>query len=307
MTGFGGTRPCTVLGVLNVTPDSFSDGGRYTDLRAAVRRGLEMHEQGADVVDVGGESTRPGAGRVTAAEELRRVVPVVTELVACGVTVSIDTTRTSVARAAVAAGATIVNDVSGGWADADLPRLVADTGVCYVVMHSRGPSADMAERAVYGDVVTDVVDELALSVARVGALGVRAAQVVVDPGLGFAKQPQHSWRLLRGLDRVLALGYPVLVGASRKSFLGGSPFGPARLRRDVDERDGVSAALAAIVAAAGVWGVRVHDVARTVEAVQVAAAITGAGSAAPDAWSAPWPTNGVATADTVRPPGGAAG
>jgi dihydropteroate synthase len=206
-------------------------------------------------------------------EELARVVGVVADLVAEGVPVSVDTCRRAVAEAAVAAGAVLVNDVSGGRADPSLPRFVAEAGVGYVVMHSRGTSADMQRRAHYADVAGEVVTELRRTLDRVCTAGVDPSRVVVDPGLGFAKLAAHNWELLAQLDRLAELGRPVLVGASRKSFLGGVPFGPAGIRLDVGERDNATAALSAVVAAAGVWGVRVHDVSRSVEAVQVAAAI----------------------------------
>ncbi|WP_103380829.1 dihydropteroate synthase [Pseudonocardia dioxanivorans] len=276
---------CLVLGILNVTPDSFSDGGRHRRRADAVRYGLRMWAEGADLVDVGGESTRPGAARVEPEEELARVVGVVEDLVAAGVPVSIDTSRRVVAEAAIACGAVLVNDVTGGRADPQLPRLVAETGVGYVVMHSRGPSADMQRRAHYSDVVGEVVDELGRRLDSVHASGVRPGQVVVDPGLGFAKQARHNWELLARLDRLTALGRPVLVGASRKSFLGGTPLGPDALALDVSERDTASVAVAAVAAAAGIWGVRVHDVRHTAQAVQVAAAIRGA---RPEPRSVPW-------------------
>ncbi len=265
-----------VVGVLNVTPDSFSDGRPGMTVTEAVRRGLRQLHEGADFIDVGGESTRPGSARTPLCEELRRVVPVVAELVAAGARVSIDTTRREVAEAAVAAGATLVNDVSGGRADRSLPRFVAECGVPYVVMHWRGPSIDMNDRARYIDVVSEVVHEIRSSVDAAVAAGVRPEQIIVDPGLGFAKSAQHSWQLIAHLDELAALGRPVLVGASRKSFLGGTPVGPAGLRRSVSERDGLTAVLTGILAASGVWAVRVHDVRRSVEAVQVAAAIRSA-------------------------------
>jgi dihydropteroate synthase len=263
------------MGVVNVTPDSFSDGGRHYLSAAAVAHGLALSAAGADIVDVGGESTRPGAARIDAAEEIRRAVPVVRELAAAGVAVSIDTMRAETARAAVDAGASMVNDVSGGAADADLPRLVADAGVPYVVMHWRGHSAEMQAKARYDDVVTEVRDELSARLDAVVAAGVRPDRIVLDPGIGFAKTAAHNWALLAHLDELKALGLPLLVGASRKSFLGallaagGSP-------RDTDDREAATIAVTAIVAAAGVWGVRVHEVAGNADAVRVAAAIVAA-------------------------------
>ena len=268
-----GPDRCLVMGILNVTPDSFSDGGRYHDHGSAVRHGMDLWAEGADIIDVGGESTRPGAGRVPVADEIERVVPVIGALAEAGVRVSVDTTRRVVAEAAIVAGAVLVNDVSGGQGDPDLPRFVADAGVDYVLAHSRGASTDMQERADYGDVVGEVMAELRIALEAVCAAGVDRRRVALDPGLGFAKRAEHNWQLLAGLDRLEGLGRPILIGASRKAMLGGTPFGPGSLRRDVEERDGATAAVTAIVAAAGIWAVRVHDVARTVEAVEVAAAI----------------------------------
>ncbi|TXS56246.1 dihydropteroate synthase [Streptomyces sp. t39] len=266
---------CAVMGVVNVTPDSFSDGGRWFDTTAAVKRGLDLVAQGADLVDVGGESTRPGASRVDEDEELRRVVPVVRELASEGVVVSVDTMRASVAEQAVAAGAVLVNDVSGGLADPRMVPAVAGTGAPFVVMHWRGFSEDMNSRAVYGDVVTEVVDELRARMEAVVDGGIAPERLVVDPGLGFAKAAEHDLALLAGLDRLRALGRPVLVAASRKRFLGhvlareGTP-PPAR------ERDAATAAVSAIAAHDGAWAVRVHEVRATADAVRVARAVEGA-------------------------------
>jgi dihydropteroate synthase len=265
-----------VVGVLNVTPDSFSDGGRYVDEAAAVAHGRELLADGADVVDVGGESTRPGAGRVDADEEIRRVQPVVAALAGLGAVVSIDTMRRKTAEAALAAGAQIVNDVPGGLADPDLPRLVAEHGVPYVVMHWRAHSVEMAAHAGYDDVVAEVCAALCRRMDAVVAAGVHPDQVVLDPGLGFAKQAGHNWSLLAHLDRLVALGPPVLVGASRKSFLGSLLAGPDGVPRSVEARDDASAAVTAIAAAAGVWGVRVHSVRASADAVRVAAAVRSA-------------------------------
>ncbi len=272
---WGGDTEPVVMGILNVTPDSFSDGDCWGRGEKAVGHGLELIAQGAHIVDVGGESTRPGAARVTESEELARVLPVVGPLAAAGVLVSIDTTRASVAAAALESGARMVNDVSGGLADPDMLPLVAAQGVPYVLMHSRGPSATMAQRARYADVVAEVVAELDERVRLAAAAGVDPTQVVLDPGLGFAKTAEQDWQLLTNLDRLCALGHPVLVGASRKSFLRrvvsadpGAPAGPAAARR----RDPASAATAALAVAAGAWGVRVHDVACHRDAVRVGAA-----------------------------------
>jgi len=261
-----------VVGVLNVTPDSFSDGGSFLAADAAVRHGLELHAKGADVVDVGGESTRPGAQRVSAAEELDRVLPVVTGLVAAGVPVSIDTMRASTAQAIVEAGACIVNDVSGGQADPDMYATVAALKVPFIVMHWRGHSDHMNELARYDDVVADVIAELEQRVAAAFAAGIAPDRLVIDPGLGFAKDSDHNWELLRHLDRLLEVGYPVLVGASRKRFLGALLSDEAGLPRPIDQRDAATDAISAIAATHGVWAVRVHDVCGSRDAVRVAAA-----------------------------------
>jgi dihydropteroate synthase len=270
----GIARPgrCVVMGILNVTPDSYSDGGRHGTVEAAVAHGMHMASTGADYVDVGGESTRPGAGRVAPDEELRRVLPVVAELAGLGVAVSIDTTRASVASAALAAGAVLVNDVSGGLADPAMARVVADAGVPWVLMHRRGDSRDMYAAATYDDVVADVRRELSARVDAALAAGVAAENVVVDPGLGFAKQPEHDLALLAGLDRIGALGFPVLVGASRKRFLGALLAAPDGRPRPPDQRDRATLATSVLAARAGAWGVRVHDVAGSADAVRVVAA-----------------------------------
>ncbi len=257
-----------VMGVVNVTPDSFSDGGTFLDPVDAVRAGLRMVDDGADLIDVGGESTRPGASRVVASEEMRRVLPVVAELAAAGVRVSVDTTRVSVAAAAVDAGAVLVNDVSGGH-DPDLLALVADRGVYYVLMHARGPSIDMAHRAVYRDVVAEVVEELGERLAAVIAAGIAEERVILDPGIGFAKKAEHNWALLRHLDALSQFGRPLLVGTSRKSFLGSVLADGRGASRTSDERDDATQATTAMLAAAGVWGVRVHAVRPAADAVRV--------------------------------------
>jgi dihydropteroate synthase len=271
---------CLVMGVVNVTPDSFSDGGAWFGTGAAVNRGLELAAQGADLVDVGGESTRPGAQRVSDAEELRRVIPVIGALAAAGVRVSVDTMRTRVAEAALEAGACLVNDVSGGLADPQMPRLVAKAGVAYVVMHWRGHSHDMMQRAVYRDVVGEVAAELRQRVETVVGEGVDPARLILDPGLGFAKRPAHNWALLTHLDEIAALGggprFPVLIGASRKSFLGKLLAAPDGTPRSFTGSDAATVAVTALAAAAGVWGVRVHEVPANVDAVRVATAWRGA-------------------------------
>ncbi|XAS78272.1 dihydropteroate synthase [Dermatophilaceae bacterium Sec6.4] len=245
------------MGVLNVTPDSFSDGGKWLGVQDAVRHGLELRDQGADIVDVGGESTRPGAARTDHAQELARVVPVVRQLTEHGVVVSIDTMRSEVAAAAVGVGASIVNDVSGGLADPLMAGLVADLGVAMVAMHWRGHSHDMVNRATYDDVVSEVCAELADRVAALVGAGIARDALVLDPGLGFAKTAAQNWTVLRGLSQLQSLGLPVLVGASRKGFLAHlGPLTPV----PADRREGATTALTVMLAQSGVWGVRVHDV-----------------------------------------------
>jgi dihydropteroate synthase len=251
-------RP-VVLGVLNVTPDSFSDGGQFAGAGDAIRRGVELAAQGADLVDVGGESTRPGADRIPVAEELDRVLPVIEGLVAEGVRVSIDTMNAETAWTAANAGVAMINDVSGGLADPEMYRVVAQTGLEYVAMHWRGHSSNMDALASYDDVVTDVRDELKQRMAEMVVWGIDPAKVILDPGLGFGKTAEHNWALLRALPQLESLGHRILIGASRKRFLGaflpeGAP--PA-------DRDPATAILSALAADAGVWGVRVHDVAAT--------------------------------------------
>jgi dihydropteroate synthase len=260
---------CIVMGVVNVTPDSFSDGGLYADERAAVEHGLRMAAEGADYIDVGGESTRPGAERVDPQTEIGRVVPVVRALAAEGVKVSIDTMRADVAAAALDAGAYLVNDVSGGLGDPKMAGLVAERGCPWVLMHWRGHSKDMQALARYEDVVADVCIELADRVNAAVDAGVDTAQLVLDPGLGFAKTAEHNWALLSQLDAVLALGLPVLIGASRKSFLGRLLADPDGTPRAVLGREAATVATSVLAAEAGVWGVRVHDVLATADALRV--------------------------------------
>jgi dihydropteroate synthase len=263
------------MGVLNVTPDSFSDGGRYLDVDDAVAHGVSMHERGADLVDVGGESTRPGAERVDAATETARVAPVIAELVAAGVPVSVDTTRAAVADAALAAGAVVVNDVSGGLADEGMARAVAAAGVPWVLMHWRGHSKRMDRLACYGDVVADVRDELSARVDAALGAGVPEHALALDPGLGFAKRAEHNWTLLANLPALASLGFPLLLGASRKRFLGTLLADPDGAPRPPDGREDATTAVTVLAAAAGAWGVRVHDVARSVDAAKVVAAWQG--------------------------------
>nr|WP_131735931.1 dihydropteroate synthase [Actinomadura roseirufa] len=267
------------MGVVNVTPDSFSDGGSWFDPEKAIRHGFDLVAEGADIVDVGGESTRPGAQRVSLEEELRRVVPVIEALSAENVPVSVDTMRAEVAEAAVGVGARLVNDVSGGLADPDMPRVVAAARVPYVVMHWRGHSHDMQTRAVYADVVREVRDELLQRVGAVLDEGVDPSMIVLDPGLGFAKSPKagHNWALLAHLDALTATGHPVLVGASRKSFLTTLLADEEGERRPFGECDDATVAITALAATAGAWCVRVHRVRPNVDAVRVAAALRAAG------------------------------
>jgi len=260
------------MGVVNVTPDSFSDGGQWLDADAAIDHGHALIASGADIVDVGGESTRPGAQRVDADEEMRRVLPVVGKLAASGVVVSIDTMHAEVARRAVDAGAALVNDVSGGLADPAMAPFIASSGVPFIVMHWRGHSAAMQSRTHYDDVVADVRRELDQRLEAVVDAGVDIEQIILDPGIGFAKSPDadHNWALLRHLDKLMELGRPVLIGASRKAFLG-RLLAVGDEARPPAERDHASSAITALAAAAGAWGVRVHDVVADVDAVRVAA------------------------------------
>ncbi|MET7904166.1 dihydropteroate synthase [Streptomyces sp. NPDC005355] len=269
---------CAVMGVVNVTPDSFSDGGQWFDTELAVKHGLDLVAAGADLVDVGGESTRPGAARVDEAEELRRVVPVVRELVAAGARVSVDTMRASVAERAVEAGARLVNDVSGGCADPAMVPVVAAAGVPFVVMHWRGQSIDMNNRAVYEDVVGEVVAELRTGVERAVAGGIDPERIVIDPGLGFAKDAGHDLTLLAHLSALRELGRPLLVAASRKRFLGRVLAGDGGSPPPARERDAATAAVTAIAAREGAWAVRVHEVRASADAVRVARAIEAAGN-----------------------------
>ncbi|NIH86774.1 dihydropteroate synthase [Amycolatopsis granulosa] len=267
----GAPDRCLVMGVLNVTPDSFSDGGRYLDLDAALAHAHEMWERGADIIDVGGESTRPGSARVDAETEIGRVLPVVRALAADGLRLSVDTTRAAVAEAALDAGARIINDVSGGLADPDMAKVAAAGQVPWVLMHWRGHSKDMNALATYTDVVSEVRDELRARVDAALAAGVPPEKIILDPGLGFAKRGEHDWALLNRLDVFLGMGFPVLVGASRKRFLG-SLLAVDGVPRPPDGREDATAAVSAIAAVKGAWGVRVHNVGSSLDAVAVAAA-----------------------------------
>lgn len=270
---------CAVMGVVNVTPDSFSDGGLWFAPEEAVKRGRDLLAQGADLVDVGGESTRPGATRVDEAEELRRVVPVVRELAADGAVVSVDTMRATVAVRAVEAGARLVNDVSGGRADSRMVPAVAELGVPFVVMHWRGQSADMNDRAVYRDVLGEVLDELRAAMDDAVAGGIDPERIVVDPGLGFAKLAPHDLALVAGLPRLRReLGRPLLVAASRKRFLGRVLAGPDGSPPPARQRDAATAAVSALAARDGAWAVRVHEVRASADAVRVVRAVQDAGT-----------------------------
>lgn len=272
MTGLLTTRVAPkIFGILNVTPDSFSDGGQYAELAAAVGHGIELREQGADVVDVGGESTRPGASPVDVDEEQSRVLPVIRGLVAAGVPVSVDTMNADTALAAAAAGASIINDVSGGLADPFMYRVVAETGLQYVAMHWRRPRDGAAAIDDYRDVAADVRSELAQRLDALTTAGVDLATVIIDPGLGFAKTGQHNWRLLAQLPELEALGCRVLIGASRKRFLGDLLADDAAAAA----RDLPTAVVTVLAADAGVWAVRVHDVSSTVAALGVWSAWQG--------------------------------
>jgi dihydropteroate synthase len=244
-----------VMGILNVTPDSFADGGRHNELEAAVSRGLEMIAEGVDIIDIGGESTRPGAERVDEEEELRRTIPVIEKLAPYieknGVKISIDTMRASVARAAVNAGAAIINDVSAGLSDNQMLTTAAQLNVPYIAMHWRGHSKDMNSKAVYEDVVSETISELEERINVALSLGVTKMNLIIDPGLGFAKDSEHNWAIIDAIDRFVDLGYPVLVGGSRKRFLGGdSP----------DEREEATINLTKKLKGTGIWAVRVHSV-----------------------------------------------
>ena len=240
-----------VMGILNVTPDSFADGGVNFETHIAITRGLEMFEEGVDIIDIGGESTRPGAKRVSAEEEQARVIPVIQGLAGQGVTLSVDTMRAETARLAVQAGASIVNDVSGGAADPDMFATVAELDCKYTLMHWRGHSADMNAKAIYGDVVSEVIEEVTLQLDKALAAGIKRENIILDPGIGFAKDAEHNWEILNRIDEFIALGYPVLIGHSRKRFLGGDT---------PDSREAATVAVTQSLVGKGIWGVRVHGV-----------------------------------------------
>jgi dihydropteroate synthase len=260
-----------IMGVLNVTPDSFSDGGLYADVDAAIAHGVLLAEQGADIVDVGGESTRPGAQRVSVEGEQERVIPVIRALAERGIRVSVDTMNAATALEAASAGAHIINDVSGGLADPDMVDAVIQTGLPYVVTHWRGHSTEMDDLAQYTDAAREVRDELFARAGELIVRGVDPSRLIIDPGLGFAKKGQHNWQVLGHLDALLEFGLPVLIGASRKRFVADL----VESDSPVEDRDAPTAIISALAAQAGVWGVRVHDVPATRLALDVV-----------DAWAA---------------------
>ena len=239
------------MGILNVTPDSFADGGKHDTYEKAVARGLEMIAEGVDIIDIGGESTRPGADRVTALEEQRRVIPVIEKLSQTGIPISIDTMRAQTAELAITAGASIVNDVSGGLADGLMHEVVAEMGCPYILMHWRGHSKDMNSQAIYGDVVKDVIAELNIQIDAALGSGISKNNLIIDPGLGFAKDAAQNWEILNRIDEIIDLGFPVLIGGSRKRFLGGDT---------PDEREAATIVLTETLLAKKIWAVRVHSV-----------------------------------------------
>lgn len=247
------------MGILNVTPDSFADGGLFFDTQLAIARGMEMIDEGVDIIDIGGESTRPGAERVSPEAEQTRVLPVIKALSQENTVISIDTMRAATAQLAVEAGATIVNDVSGGAADPEMFATVAALGCKYTLMHWRGHSKDMDSKAIYGDVVAEVIEEVTISLQRALAAGIARENIILDPGLGFAKNPEHNWEILNRIDELVAMGYPILIGHSRKRFLGsGSP----------QEREAATVALTRSLVGKGIWAVRVHGVKSNVAALK---------------------------------------
>ncbi len=254
-----------VMGILNVTPDSFADGGRHFSLGDAITRAEEMIAEGVDIIDVGGESTRPGSSRISAEEESNRVIPVIEAIKELGATISIDTTRSEIAKEAISKGATIVNDISGGLQDSAMAKVISShPDVQYIAMHWRGESKDMQSRAIYKDVVSEVRQELADRAFALVEVGVSPDQIILDPGIGFAKTSEHNWELLRNIDRIQLLGYPVLVGTSRKRFLGELLGGV-----EPDQRDDASVAITTELARKGIWGVRTHSVKPHVDAIKV--------------------------------------
>lgn len=264
------TGRCLVMGVINVTPDSFSDGGQWFDTRKAIDHGIDLVAAGADLVDVGGESTRPGALRIEVDEELRRVIPVIEALAGDGIAVSVDTMRAAVAKRALAAGARIINDVSGGRADPDMFGVAAASGRPLVLMHWRGHSETMQNNTQYDDVVADVIAELTVQIEAARAAGIADDKIIIDPGLGFSKTGAQNWTVLRHLDAFTRLGFPLLVAASRKRFLGELLAAGDGLRA-TDRREAATVALTTIAAERGAWCVRVHESAASADAVRVVA------------------------------------
>ena len=249
-----------VMGILNITPDSFADGGKYNNFESAIRRGQEMIAEGVDIIDIGGESTKPGAERITLEEELHRVIPVVRELSQLGIKISIDTMRSEVARKAIDAGASIINDVSGGLADPEMLTTVASLELPYIAMHWRGHSKDMNSQAVYKDVVSEVIEELQERITASLDAGIKRDNLIIDPGIGFAKNADHNWAIIDSISTFVDLGYPVLVGASRKRFLGGD---------NPDLRDAATIALTQRLSTTGIWAIRVHSVKPHKEVISV--------------------------------------
>jgi len=247
-----------VMGILNVTPDSFADGGKHLDTDVAIAYGLEMARDGADIIDIGGESTRPGADRVSEAEEQARIIPVIRALAQSSAVMSVDTMRASTAKLAIEAGATIVNDVSAGAADPEMFSAVAAMGCKYTLMHWRGHSKDMNAKAIYSDVVADVIAELTIALEKALTAGIKRENIILDPGIGFAKDAEHNWEILRNIDQFVALGFPILIGHSRKRFLGGDK---------PDEREAATVKVTQSLVGSGIWGVRVHGVKANVEAI----------------------------------------
>ena len=247
-----------VMGILNVTPDSFADGGLHFDTDLAITHGREMIEDGVDIIDIGGESTRPGADRVSAEEEQARVIPVIQELAKENVVISIDTMRASTAKLGVEAGATIVNDVSGGAADPEMFSTVAQLGCKYTLMHWRGHSKDMNSKAIYSDVVAEVIEEISIQLDKALAAGIKRENIILDPGIGFAKDAEHNWEILNRIDEFIELGYPVLIGHSRKRFLGGDT---------PDDREDATVQVTQSLVGKGIWAVRVHGVKANKEAI----------------------------------------
>ena len=267
------THAPVIMGILNLAPDSFSDGGQFDSVESAVDAATSMVARGANIIDIGGESTRPGAERISLETELARVIPVVEQISARGSYVSIDTMRSEVAEAAVAAGARMVNDVSGGLADPQMLEVVARLGVPIVLMHWRGPSKTMQENIHYDNAVAEVCSELQSRAKAALNAGINRGKIILDPGIGFGKEADHNWELLKNLDELMAIGYPLLVGVSRKRFLGSLLADTEEKPRDVGLRDVASATSSAYLLQRGAWGVRVHDVQATSDAYKALCAI----------------------------------